>query len=69
MLSLVETEHQQQVPHLNNQEQQMSQHSPNTNTSSTSNPPLANIKEKTPMCLVNELGRFVLYLMRPPICY
>lgn len=53
-----ETEHQQQVPHLTNQEQQMSQHSPNTNTSSTSNPPLANIKEKTPMCLVNELARY-----------
>lgn len=28
----------------------------NTNTLSTPNATLANIKEKTPMCLVNELG-------------
>ncbi|KAL1492755.1 hypothetical protein ABEB36_010959 [Hypothenemus hampei] len=54
-----ETDHQQQSSHLTNQEQQqMSQHSPNTNTASTPNPPLANIKEKTPMCLVNELARY-----------
>lgn len=29
----------------------------NTNTLSTPNNTLANIKEKTPMCLVNELGK------------
>ncbi|XP_066158726.1 double-stranded RNA-binding protein Staufen homolog 2-like isoform X2 [Euwallacea fornicatus] len=57
--SNVESEHQQQAPHLSSQDQQqMNQNSPNTNTSSTSNPPLANIKEKTPMCLVNELARY-----------
>ncbi|ERL94626.1 hypothetical protein D910_11901 [Dendroctonus ponderosae] len=55
----VEPDHQQQSPHMNNQDQQqMSQHSPNTSTSSAPNPPLANIKEKTPMCLVNELARY-----------
>ncbi|XP_019760431.1 double-stranded RNA-binding protein Staufen homolog 2 isoform X2 [Dendroctonus ponderosae] len=54
-----EPDHQQQSPHMNNQDQQqMSQHSPNTSTSSAPNPPLANIKEKTPMCLVNELARY-----------
>ncbi|CAG9759553.1 unnamed protein product [Ceutorhynchus assimilis] len=52
-------DHQQQPPHISNQEQQqMSQLSPNTNTASAPIPPLANIKEKTPMCLVNELARY-----------
>lgn len=32
----------------------------NTNTLSTPNSTLANIKEKTPMCLVNELGIYFL---------
>lgn len=51
-----DTDHQQ---HLNNQDQpQMTHSNPNTNTSSAPNPPLANIKEKTPMCLVNELARY-----------
>lgn len=35
-----------------------SQSSPNTNTSSGPGTNLANIKEKTPMCLVNELARY-----------
>lgn len=52
-------QHNQQQQHMNNQDQQqMSHNSPNTNTSSAPNPPLANIKEKTPMCLVNELARY-----------
>ncbi|KAL3289337.1 hypothetical protein HHI36_022775 [Cryptolaemus montrouzieri] len=34
------------------------QSSPNTNTSSGPSTNLANIKEKTPMCLVNELARY-----------
>ncbi|KAK9889929.1 hypothetical protein WA026_008737 [Henosepilachna vigintioctopunctata] len=48
-----------------NQQQQQQQHteappqsSPNTNTSSGPSTNLANIKEKTPMCLVNELARY-----------
>ncbi|XP_030746338.1 double-stranded RNA-binding protein Staufen homolog 2-like isoform X3 [Sitophilus oryzae] len=52
-------QHPQQQQHPNTQDQpQMTHNSPNTNTSSAPNPPLANIKEKTPMCLVNELARF-----------
>ncbi|CAH0561945.1 unnamed protein product [Brassicogethes aeneus] len=34
------------------------QNCPNTNTGSMPNSTLANIKEKTPMCLVNELARY-----------
>lgn len=40
------------------QTQSQSQTCPNTNTSSGPNATLANIKEKTPMCLVNELARY-----------
>lgn len=56
----------QQVYHYDNTGQQPTeadQHNPehpscsNTNTLSTPNNTLANIKEKTPMCLVNELGK------------
>lgn len=54
----------QQVYHYENSVQpaEADQHSvehqncSNTNTLSTPNSTLANIKEKTPMCLVNELG-------------
>lgn len=57
----------QQVYHYDNTGQQTAeadQHNSaehqscsNTNTLSTPNNTLANIKEKTPMCLVNELGK------------
>lgn len=51
----------QQVYHYENTGQpEADQHSTehqNTNTLSTPNATLANIKEKTPMCLVNELGK------------
>lgn len=40
------------------QQQQQPQNHANTNTSSAPNATLANIKEKTPMCLVNELARY-----------
>ncbi|XP_057661959.1 double-stranded RNA-binding protein Staufen homolog 2-like isoform X1 [Diorhabda carinulata] len=57
---------QQQVYHYENtgQPTEVDQHSTehqncsNTNTLSTPNSTLANIKEKTPMCLVNELARY-----------
>ncbi|XP_050313568.1 double-stranded RNA-binding protein Staufen homolog 2-like isoform X2 [Anthonomus grandis grandis] len=52
-----EPDHQQLSSSNHNQEQQMSQQSPNSN-SSGQNLPLANIKEKTPMCLVNELAKY-----------
>ncbi|KAG5862999.1 hypothetical protein JTB14_000689 [Gonioctena quinquepunctata] len=56
----------QQVYHYENtgQPQEADQHTsehqncPNTNTLSSPNVTLANIKEKTPMCLVNELARY-----------
>jgi len=32
--------------------------SPSATAAEPSDPPLANIKEKTPMCLINELSRF-----------
>ncbi|XP_076262696.1 double-stranded RNA-binding protein Staufen homolog 2-like isoform X2 [Rhynchophorus ferrugineus] len=51
-----QNDHQQQ--HISSQDQsQITHNNPNTNTS-VPNPPLANIKEKTPMCLVNELARY-----------
>ncbi|XP_060536827.1 double-stranded RNA-binding protein Staufen homolog 2-like isoform X2 [Cylas formicarius] len=44
---------------INNQDQQqLNQNCPNTSTSTAPNMTLANIKEKTPMCLVNELARY-----------
>lgn len=46
------------VNHQQNQSQTIQQSSPNTNTSSGPNTNLANRKEKTPMCLVNELARY-----------
>lgn len=47
-----------QQPHIQQQSQIQQQPSMANTTTSSSVPNLANMKEKTPMCLVNELARY-----------
>ncbi|XP_067010625.2 double-stranded RNA-binding protein Staufen homolog 2 isoform X2 [Anabrus simplex] len=47
-----------QQPQQQQQQQQQQSQSNNTSTTNTTNINVANTKEKTPMCLVNELARF-----------